>query len=581
MRHAFLISTDPHSIVQHGKCGCLVVTFVLATALTGCGKPDSPPPAASAPSVASTPAVTEQPAATTDPEIAATPFEATATTWTPEALENLLAPVALYPDAILAQVLMAATNPQEVLDAGNWLLQNESLQGKALNSAGEQMGFTPPVLALLQFPQVVDMMCQDLDWTAELGQAYVNDQAGVLDAAQRLRVQAQEVGNLQSSEAIKVETVTQGDQQVVTINPPDPQVVYVPQYDPVAVYAPAPAAAPATTAATSSTTVVETKTGYSTGAMVTTGLLSFGAGILVSEIFDDDDDDYYGGGYWGRPPPYYPPYPYRPPYGNGFYPSHDYNRPGGNFSNNNVIINQNNNYWKDRQTGIDRSPISAARPNRPELQKLNADAAKGPRRPAPAKGEGYAAARKKDAGARTQQAAERTGTANTQATRPKVQGSYAGAKPGGAQASREAAARTMAKTTGAYAGAKPESARPNASAANRARATPTGTYEGARPSAAGNVDRGRTAAATTRPQAPARPAARPASQSRPAAPQRQNDAANRGGSRSTAISGMNRGSNDRAASQRGRQSMSKGGASRSRAKSAGGGNRQSGGGRRR
>jgi Protein of unknown function (DUF3300) len=573
MRHSFLIPTDPHSIVQRGKPGGLLLTIVLVTALTSCGKPDSPPPTQSAPTAANTPTVAEQPAATAEPEIAATPLDVTNTTWTPEGLENLLAPVALYPDAILAQVLMAATNPQEVLDAGNWLLQNESLQGKELNSAGEQMGFTPPVLALIQFPQVVDMMCQDLDWTTELGQAYVNDQAGVLDAAQRLRLQAQEVGNLQSSEEIKVETVTQGDQQVVTINPPNPQVVYVPQYDPVAVYAPAPAA-PATTA-TSSTTVVETKTGYSTGALVTTGLLAFGGGILVSEIFDDDDDDYYGGGgYWGRPPPYYPPYPYRPPYGNGFYPSNNYNRPGGNFSNNNVIINQDNNYWNNRRTGNDRSPISEARPNRPELQGLNTQAAKGPKRPAPAKGEGYAAARKQDSGAARQQATARTGTANAQATRPKVQGSYAGAKPGGAQASREAASRNVAKTTGAYAGAKPDMQRPNTTAANRDRAKAGGSSGAGRPSGAANVDRGRAAPTAARPQAPARPAAKPASQSRPAAPQRQTGAANRGGSRSTAISGMNRGSNDRAASQRGRQSMSKGGASRSRQKSAGGGRRR-------
>jgi len=571
MRHSFLIPTDPHSIVQHNKPGCLLLTIALATVLASCGKPDAPP-AANAPATANVPA--EQAAASVDPEIAATPLAATDTTWTPEGMENLLAPVALYPDAVLAQVLMAATNPQEVLDAGNWLLQNESLQGKALDAAGQQMGFTPPVLALIQFPQVVDMMCQDLDWTAELGQAYVNDQAGVLDAAQRLRVQAQEVGNLQSSEAIKVETVTEGDQQVVTINPPSPQVVYVPQYDPVAVYAPPPAA-PVAAAATSSTTVVESKTGYSTGAMVTTGLLSFGAGILVSEIFDDDDDNYYygGGGYWGRPPPYYPPYPYRPPYGNGFYPSHNYNRPGGNFSNNNVIINQNNNYWKNRQTGIDRSPISAARPNRPELQNLNSQAAKGPRRPAPAKGEGYAAARKKDSGVRNQQATARTGAANAQPTRPKVQGSYSGAKPGGAKASREAASRDVAKTTGAYAGARPDAQRSKASGANRDRSAAAGR-PAARPSGAGNVDRGRAAPAAAKPKTPARPAAKPAQQSRPAAPQRQTGTANRSSSRNTALSGTNRGSNDRAASQRGRQSMPKGGASRSRQKSAGGGRRR-------
>jgi len=85
-----------------------------------------------------------------------------AQTWTPEALEELLAPIALYPDPVLSQMLIASTNPQEVLDAGNWLLQNTELKGKALDDAAATVGFTPPIRALVQFPETVDMMCLEL-----------------------------------------------------------------------------------------------------------------------------------------------------------------------------------------------------------------------------------------------------------------------------------------------------------------------------------------------------------------------------------------------------------------------------------
>jgi len=151
------------------------------------------------------------------------------------------------------------------------------------------------------------MMASQMDWTAELGQAFVNDQQGVMDAVQRLRAQAKDVGNLQSSEQLKVATETQDGHEVITVSPPSPQVVYVPQYDPVAVYAPAPATVPAPTP------VAQEDKGHSTGSLVTTGLLSFGAGILVANIFEDDDDDYYKNGYYN--PRYYgPPMPYHPPY---------------------------------------------------------------------------------------------------------------------------------------------------------------------------------------------------------------------------------------------------------------------------
>ena len=142
-------------------------------------------------------------------------------TWTPEAMEELLAPIALYPDPVLSQVLIASTNPQEVLDAGNWLLQNEGVKGKALDDAAAAAGFTPPVRALVQFPATVDMMCLEMEWTTELGQAFTADQAGVLDAVQRLRKQAKDVGNLESSSQMLVETEVQEGQEVVVLKPPN------------------------------------------------------------------------------------------------------------------------------------------------------------------------------------------------------------------------------------------------------------------------------------------------------------------------------------------------------------------------
>ena len=153
-------------------------------------------------------------------------------------MEELLAPIALYPDPVLSQLLIASTNPQEVLDAGNWLLQNTTLKGGALDDAAAAAGFTPPVRALVQFPETVDMMCLELGWTTELGEAFVADQPGVLDAVQRLRKQAKDVGNLQSTEQMTVETQQQEGQEVVVLKPAQPEVVYVPQYDPVTAYAP-------------------------------------------------------------------------------------------------------------------------------------------------------------------------------------------------------------------------------------------------------------------------------------------------------------------------------------------------------
>src|SRR5690606_37160667 len=116
---------------------------------------------------------------------------------------------------------------------------------------------------------------------------------------------------------------TVNDQDVIVVKPAQPEVMYVPQYDPAVVYT-----TPAPAQVTTTEVTTESSDGYSGGELITTGLLAFGAGILVNEIFDDDDEDYYyphwGGGYGG--PAYYPP-PYQPRYGNGYRPGHTYNRP--------------------------------------------------------------------------------------------------------------------------------------------------------------------------------------------------------------------------------------------------------------
>jgi hypothetical protein len=120
-------------------------------------------------------------------------------------IDDLVAPIALYPDQLLAQVLTTSVNPQEVRDLGNWLLQNQNLQGDAMTSAAKQAGFSASAQYLALFPQVVDNMCQQMDWTRQLGEAFKSDQKAVMDAVQRKRVEAQQVGNLKSSSQMTVE----------------------------------------------------------------------------------------------------------------------------------------------------------------------------------------------------------------------------------------------------------------------------------------------------------------------------------------------------------------------------------------
>jgi uncharacterized membrane protein YgcG len=152
--------------------------------------------------------------------------------FSPGELNQLVAPIALYPDALVAQVLAAATYPTEIVEADRWMQDNSSVKGNALAKAVDQQHWDPSVKALTQFPSVLAMMDKNLSWTSSLGDAYGRDQAAVLDAVQQMRRKAQQAGNLKSTPQ---ETVTTQD-DTIAIEPAAPDVVYVPEYDPWLVY---------------------------------------------------------------------------------------------------------------------------------------------------------------------------------------------------------------------------------------------------------------------------------------------------------------------------------------------------------
>jgi Protein of unknown function (DUF3300) len=151
----------------------------------------------------------------------------------PEQLDSLVAPIALYPDALVAQVLAAAANPDQVTYADDWLAQNKNLTGQALAQEVDQQSWDPSVKALTQFPSVLDNLAHNLSWTSSLGQAFANQQSDVMAAVQAMRAKAQAAGTLQSNSQI---TVTQSAPSTIVIQPVNPQVVYVPQYNPTVVY---------------------------------------------------------------------------------------------------------------------------------------------------------------------------------------------------------------------------------------------------------------------------------------------------------------------------------------------------------
>jgi len=155
-----------------------------------------------------------------------------------EQLEILVAPIALYPDPLLSQVLVASTYPLELVQAYQWLQQHPELQGQARKDAAAQQSWDPSVQALVLFPDVIKRLNADVTWTTNLGNAFLADQGNVMDAIQRLRVKAEQAGKLQSSAQEKVTTTTESGQPVVEIQPADPEVIYVPVYNPVWIWGP-------------------------------------------------------------------------------------------------------------------------------------------------------------------------------------------------------------------------------------------------------------------------------------------------------------------------------------------------------
>src|ERR1700691_3311897 len=199
-------------------------------------------------------------------------------------LDTLVAPIALYPDALVAQVLAAASYADEVAFADLWLGQNQNLQGAALTQAVDQQSWDPSVKALTQFPSVLHNLAKNLSWTSSLGQAFENQQSDVMAAVQFMRAQAQAAGTLQSSPQIKV---VQQSPQTIVIKPANSSVVYVPQYNPAVIYG-APLVVPAYTPP------VAVAAGISFGAGVAIGA-AFGGGGFVAGGFGGG----WGFGAWG------------------------------------------------------------------------------------------------------------------------------------------------------------------------------------------------------------------------------------------------------------------------------------------
>jgi hypothetical protein len=156
----------------------------------------------------------------------------------PEELDALVAPVALYPDPLLAQVLVASTYPVDVMEAQQWLDQNGSLKGDELTAAAEKQSWDPSVQSLVLMPDALKRMSENIQWTTDLGDAFLAQQSDVMDAVQRLRAKAKEGGKLESSDQQKVETTTVEDKTVIEIQPASTETVYVPTYSPTVIWGP-------------------------------------------------------------------------------------------------------------------------------------------------------------------------------------------------------------------------------------------------------------------------------------------------------------------------------------------------------
>jgi hypothetical protein len=315
----------------HGLFALAVAAALVADPLLA-GAQNNPPPAAA-----------PAPAETAAPAPAATPAGAEAeqppenSMFSREELEKLLAPIALYPDPLLAQMLPASAYPVQIVQAQRWLDKNKALVAKNDYSGIDNQNWDPAVKALARFPDVIKTMSADLDWTTDLGDAEVNQPKDVAEVIQDLRAKAEAAGTLKTTDQQTVErveasapseagapqgsTAPQAGPSYISIQPTDPSTVYVPTYDPAAVYQPYSGVAP---------------------------LLGFGAGIAVGALWNNN---YWN---WGTGAIY-------PPTWAG------YSGWSGNINNGNVNIGNNVRPWRpngDYRPGMGSKPgIGANRPD--------------------------------------------------------------------------------------------------------------------------------------------------------------------------------------------------------------------------
>lgn len=252
-----------------------------------------------------------------------------------EDLDGMVAPIALYPDALVAQILGAATFPYEIVDATLWLKDNSQLKGEALAKAVDQQSWDPAVKALTQFPSVLDNLAKNLAWTSALGEASATQQPDVLAAVQRMRAKAQTAGNLKSSSEVKV---VQESPQTIVIQPANPQVVYVPVYNPAVIYG-VPYVYPGYVYVVPPppTAVIVFGVGITVGAMVYGGCCGWGWSYwgtnwrTTTIVYNRNvyvGNSYWRGGYYGGG--YRPGYPAYRPGAPGYRPGYPgYGRPPG------------------------------------------------------------------------------------------------------------------------------------------------------------------------------------------------------------------------------------------------------------
>ena len=153
-------------------------------------------------------------------------------------IDSLVAPIALYPDPLLSQTLVASTYPLEIVQAGQWLAKNKDLKGEALTAAAEKQNWDPSVQSMVEIPELIKRLTEDITWTTNLGNAFLDQPDDVMDAVQRLRGKAKEAGKLDTTEQQKVETKVVENRTVIEIQPASTQVVYVPTYSPTVIWGP-------------------------------------------------------------------------------------------------------------------------------------------------------------------------------------------------------------------------------------------------------------------------------------------------------------------------------------------------------